>query len=161
MSTRNNFHSSTILLILSLGCNSDDSFLIEDWVDLLFFFKGLRHPSCLSKSFFKGNFDWSSATVILKKDRIPSIAYFCWSCDTSLRAFLVSTPMTMSLSDNCSSISLHSIDARSHQYFLSVADLTFSEECDTSCHNMWTTGHSFWNSNKNSSKTGKTSQVRL
>ena len=123
-------------------------------MDLLFFFKGLRHPSCLSKSFFKGNFDWSSTTVILKKDCISSIAYFCWSCDKSLRAFLVSTPVTMSLSealqlrywrrdcissiayfcwscdkslraflvstpvtmslsDYCSSISLHSTDAKS------------------------------------------------
>ena len=69
LSTCNNFHSSTILLILSLGCNSDDSFSMEDWVYLLFFFKGLRHPSCLSNSFFKGNFEalqlWYWWTIFL------------------------------------------------------------------------------------------------
>ena len=96
-------------------------------------------------------------------DHIPGIAYFCWSCDKSLRAFIVFIPMTMSLSDNCSSISIHSIDAKSQPYFLSKADLTMNllkslrRMWHKLSYNMWTIGHLFWNSNKNSSKTGKTS----
>ena len=87
LSTWNDFHSSTTPLVLSLGCKSDESFSTANTVNPSFFFSGLRHHSCLNNSFFNGNLDCNSVTIVPKNDCIPSIAYFCWSCVKFFRAF--------------------------------------------------------------------------
>ena len=117
LSTWNNFHSSTTSLVLSLGCKNDESFSTADTVIQLFFFSALRHPSCLSNSFFSGNLDCNSVTVVPKNDRIPSITYFCWSCVKFFRAFLTSVPINMSFSGSYSFTSVHSKLSQIHTCF--------------------------------------------